>query len=134
MDIRFHTIHSKNILHRDIAHDNIIVTSRYGENDSIVLIDFGSARTFVDGQINKHTIFIKEGFSPIEQGKEVFYRGASSDIYSLGAVFYYILTGCEPQSAEKRKKNDKLSFPEDVPVWIRNIINKAMKIENKERY
>lgn len=126
-------IHSKNILHRDVTPDNIIVTPE----QKTVLIDFGSARKFVDNKTQKHTKLLKHGYAPLEQYSEKSRKGAYTDLYSLGGVFYYILTGVRPTDATERTM-ERMREPHElnpkIPMSINAIIMKAMAMNSSERY
>ncbi len=88
------TVHDKGILHRDISPGNIMVRP----DGSPVLIDFGSARQYTAdaGQLTT-SIIVTHGFSPPEQYRhEPGRQGPPSDLYSLAATFYYLVTGDAP--------------------------------------
>ncbi|HEY4001822.1 MAG TPA: serine/threonine-protein kinase [Candidatus Xenobia bacterium] len=77
------------IMHRDIKPPNIIVQ----DDGKPVLVDFGLARVLDLGQTSTQVGTI--GYAPLEQ-----VRGKPepcSDIYSLGATLYHLLTGQAPQ-------------------------------------
>lgn len=85
-------LHHRNLLHRDIKPDNILIR----RDGTPVLIDFGAA-----GEDNDDTdvsaIVQSVGFSPAEQERENGNMGPWTDIYALGATLYYTLTGrCLP--------------------------------------
>ena len=90
--------HEKNIVHRDIKPDNIM----FRADGSVVLMDFGVARS-VDQAATQMTqagtiIGTPQYISPEQaQGKDV---GPYSDIYSLGIVFFQMLTGKAPYTAD----------------------------------
>jgi len=90
--------HEKNIVHRDIKPDNIM----FRADGSVVLMDFGIARS-VDSAATQMTqagliIGTPQYISPEQaQGKNI---GPYSDIYSLGIVFYEMLTGKVPYTAD----------------------------------
>lgn len=126
-------IHSKNILHRDVTPDNIIVTPA----QKIVLIDFGSARKFVDNKTQRHTTIVKKGYAPLEQYSATSRKGAYTDLYSLGAVFYFILTGEKPMDATERtleKMKEPMEINPKVPEQINAVIMKAMDMDRVNRY
>lgn len=93
-------IHRKNIFHRDIKPDNILI-SREGLP---ILIDFGSAR-HLDNSAPK-TIIESHGYSPPEQSFSVGNHGPWSDLYSLGALIHKMLTGKPPASGPQRAIRD----------------------------
>ena len=126
-------IHSKNILHRDVTPDNIIITP----SQKIVLIDFGSARKFVDNKTQRHTTIVKKGYAPLEQYSATSRKGAYTDLYSLGAVFYFILTGERPMDATERtleKMKEPIEINPKVPEQINAVIMKAMEMDSANRY
>ena len=92
-------IHSKGIIHRDIAPDNIMLRQQDGKP---VLIDFGVvkelATRFQSPTLTvQNTTVGKPGFAPSEQmqsGRAY----PSSDLYSLAVTVVVLLTGREPQT------------------------------------
>ncbi|HEY9705234.1 MAG TPA: serine/threonine-protein kinase, partial [Allocoleopsis sp.] len=54
-------IHSKNILHRDVKPENIMISNITSQ---AILIDFGIAREFTPNQAKNHTQFWSDGYSP----------------------------------------------------------------------
>ncbi|MCL2040688.1 MAG: serine/threonine protein kinase [Bacteroidales bacterium] len=126
-------IHAKGILHRDIKPDNIIITPDY----TAVLIDFGSAREFVHDKTQSHTSVLTKGYAPLEQYSVISKKGSYSDIYSLGAVFYFVLTGEKPMDAVERNMNNMPSPKElepNIPEEANTTIMKAMQLKPEERY
>lgn len=126
-------IHKKHILHRDIKPDNVMITP----DEQVVLIDFGSARSFVNDEVQNHTTILTQGYAPIEQYSSTTKKGNYTDIYALGAVFYFILTGEKPIEATSRVYEDFKS-PRDinpaVPEDVNRTIMKAMEIKPEDRY
>ena len=126
-------IHSKDILHRDVTPDNVIVTPE----QKIVLIDFGSARKFIDNKTQRQTTIVKPGYAPLEQHSARSRKGAFTDIYSVGAVFYYLLTGERPMDATERvleKMKEPIELNSNIPPQINAIIMKAMEMDGEMRY
>jgi serine/threonine protein kinase len=127
-------IHERNILHRDISPDNVIITPQ----NKIVLIDFGSAREFIHDKTQSHTAILKKGYAPLEQYSVTSRKGAYSDIYALGAVFYYALTGQKPMEATERTMEDKMPAPKildaSIPDDANRTILKAMALKPEYRH
>ena len=91
-------VHSQGLLHRDIKPENIIVC----DDGRVMLIDFGTAREYAQGQSQGHTVAVTPGFAPLEQYAKQAKRGAFTDVYGLAATLYYLLTGAPPPAASDR--------------------------------
>lgn len=93
-------VHRAGILHRDISPDNIIV-----KNDlNPVLIDFGAAREKATQATQALSALrvVKDGYSPQEFYLAGSDQGPSSDLYSLAATFYHLITGQLPPDSQVR--------------------------------
>ena len=89
--------HKKEIIHRDIKPANYMIDA----NGQIILTDFGISKNLTDATLTAaNTIMGSPKFMSPEQiaGKKVDKR---SDLYSLGLVFYQMLTGINPFDAEE---------------------------------
>lgn len=135
--------HHRDIIHRDIKPANILMT----ESGIPMLSDFGIAKDLHAGQHTQLTavgvgIGTPEYMSP-EQG-----RGMNidlrSDIYSLGVVFYELITGRKPFRADTpmatilKHITDPLPKPSqyvpDLPETVEMIIYKVMAKRPEDRY
>jgi serine/threonine protein kinase len=93
-------VHRTGFLHRDIKPDNIYVRA----DGTPVLLDFGAARRVT---ANKDlTNIVSPGFAPFEQYHSQGNQGPWTDIYSLGAVMYWMTTGKKPIESAARVKVD----------------------------
>lgn len=116
-------IHSKGLLHRDIKPRNLMI--RTGRLEA-VLIDFGIAREFIPGVIQRHTVYRTPGFAPPEQYELEAPRGEYIDVYGLAATLYTLLTGVIPTSADERIRNIPLEAPKSFNPYISNKVNQAI--------
>ncbi|MES2820466.1 MAG: protein kinase [Pseudomonadota bacterium] len=99
-------LHSRNVYHRDIAPDNILI-----QNDGTpVLLDLGSARRVLGDLQQALTVVVKPGYAPIEQYAEDLSvpQGPWTDIYAIGAVLYFAITGHAPAASVSRMMKDSL--------------------------
>ena len=93
--------HGMGLVHRDIKPANIFCAYRGGVFDVIKLLDFGLAKPTLDPGVDTQltmagTVTGSPLFMSPEQASAEDHIDARSDIYSLGAVMYYMLTGQPP--------------------------------------
>jgi serine/threonine protein kinase/formylglycine-generating enzyme required for sulfatase activity len=130
--------HEKNIVHRDIKPDNIM----FRADGSVVLMDFGVARSVdsADPQMTQAGLIIgtPQYISPEQaQGKNI---GTYSDIYSLGVVFYEMLTGKVPYTADTPIALVLKHVSEPVPKLTGNVavyqplLDRMMAKKREQRY
>ncbi len=95
-------IHKAGFLHRDIKPDNIYVRA----DGTPVLIDFGAARR-TTGQRDMTSI-VSPGFAPFEQYHSQGNQGPWTDLYSLAAVMYWLVSGQKPLESASRLRQDAM--------------------------
>ncbi len=123
-------LHAKNVLHRDIAPDNIFMC----DDGTIKLIDFGAARvTSLTEVSSSFSVILKPGFAPFEQYQSKGKQGPWTDIYALGATMYYLIKKVRPQEAVVRREEDTLDMTGFSPQ-LRAILSKMMAVRIDERY
>lgn len=93
-------VHKAGFLHRDIKPGNIYIR----EDGSPVLLDFGAARM----RTGDLTTIVSPGFAPFEQYHNKGNQGPWSDLYALGGVLYWMITGNKPHEAAARIKADTM--------------------------
>ncbi len=141
--------HAAGLIHRDIKPANIFAAYRGGIHDVAKLLDFGlvksptderwSAQLTVDGTITGSPLFM----SP-EQAVAESEPDRRSDVYSLGAVGYYLLTGKPPFEGDKPLKvmfahaHNKLAPPSsrgiDVPDDLERVILRCLEKRPADRF
>ena len=95
-------VHRGGYLHRDIKPANIYVRA----DESPVLLDFGSARSARGG--GELTAIVTPGYAPLEQYHAAGNQGPWSDLYSLGAVLYWMVVGVKPPESVARVRSDPM--------------------------
>jgi len=121
-------LHSFNppIIYRDLKPSNIMLTPSGG----VVLIDFGISRRYKAGRARDTVLMGSKGYASPEQ----YGRGQSTkktDIYGLGATMYHMAVGSAPASLTEPLKDKSY---EGVDIGLKNIIQKAMQIDEEDRY
>ena len=127
-------IHNRNILHLDIKPSNIL----FRNEDELVLIDFGVSKHYDVGggsQTSSTPVGISRGYAPLEQYNKggVIQFSPATDIYSLGATLYSIVTGQTPPDANEIYEDGIDDFPAGVSQAIQNAVIKAMDPRRKQR-
>ncbi len=93
-------VHKSGFMHRDIKPPNIYIR----DDSSPVLLDFGAARQ----KSSELTALVTPGYAPFEQYHTQGKQGAWSDIYALGGVLYWMVTGNSPHEAAARIRADTM--------------------------
>ena len=130
-------IHKQNIAHLDIKPSNIMLNG----NDEIVLIDFGVSKQYdfsTGGQTSVSPVGCSSGYAPLEQydpnGVKDF--SPQTDIYSLGATYFKLLTGITPPNAFGITKDflQENLKAKGVPIAVISIICKSMEKLKENRF
>jgi serine/threonine protein kinase len=121
-------IHKNGIIYRDLKPQNIMVTT----DNRIKLIDFGIARFYKAGKRKDTVLAGTPGYAPPEQ----YGQGQTdirTDIYSLGASLYFMITGGHPP-----EERFDMELPDEYrsrcSPELRAALKKAMKERPEERF
>lgn len=139
--------HDKKIIHRDIKPENMILTKR-SRNEMIKILDFGVAKILGDGSIRTKTGALcgSPPFMSPEQWQQVRDIDGRSDIYSLGCVFYKMVTGTAPFHSDttvgymkahlRGEPQSPLVFSESLAdsPQVADIIGRCIQRDRNNRY
>jgi serine/threonine protein kinase len=139
-------IHQRGVIHRDIKPENIIRRRvanssliQGGKKADLVLIDFGAAKQVTTTVVSSQGTTIGSfGYVPIEQmqGGEA-YR--ASDLYSLGATCFHLLSGIHPWELWKIQGYGwvgswRQHLPQSVSEELGQILDKLLQQDYQQRY
>jgi eukaryotic-like serine/threonine-protein kinase len=132
--------HAAGVVHRDLKPQNIMIE----KDGHIVVMDFGIARSGESRGATQTGAFLgtPEYMSP-EQAKTE-NVDARSDIFSIGLIFYELLTGKLPFQGKTaletmfKRTTDRAIPPAEidrtVPKGANDIVNKCLQMEREQRY
>ena len=137
--------HNAGIIHRDLKPSNLLLTTPGGDGRSDVkLTDFGVAQVFASSKltVTGGIIGTAEYMSPEQaEGRRV---TKQSDIYSLGAVLYAMLTGRPPfvgtgpiDLAQKHRAgifDAPRRYAPETPQWLDEVICRCLEKKPEDRY
>ena len=125
-------MHARGILHRGISEQTILV-DRQGR---FILSGFAVAPARTVGSEIDSTLFF--GYSAPEQYSSSSWQGTWTDVYSLGAVCYRLVTGTTPVEWRQRSEKHPLPAPHTLtaalPEYVSDAIMKALQVELAERF
>lgn len=127
-------IHQNRINHLDIKPANIMVQK---SDNKAILIDFGVSKQYdVQGcQTSTTPVGVSHGYAPMEQynagGVSTF--SPQTDIYSLGATLYKLVTGHTPPQAGAILNDGLPQLPSHLSKGVINAIIQAMQVRKKDR-
>jgi len=138
-------VHSKRAYHRDLKPQNIML-DQATQPYRTLLIDFGLVTEHLSNE-DKGLILGTPSYMPPEQAQPRGGHGdinVTSDIYSLGATLYYMLTGQSPfpgkdpraiiKQVVAEKPKDPTEHKPDIPRRVADICMKCLEKKQRDRY
>src|SRR5947207_11156835 len=119
--------HQPQIIFRDLKPLNIMITPK----GQIYLIDFGIARHFKQEKTKDTMYYYSVGYAPPEQYGQS-QTSPRSDIYSLGATLYQMLTGHNPASKPFHFPSLQMLNP-TIPVPLAKLITQMLELDEQQR-
>jgi serine/threonine-protein kinase len=140
--------HAAGIVHRDLKPDNVFLCRRDDEPSFVKIVDFGisklSKRTGVDTLTHRDAVLGTAFYMSPEQAQSFPDIDGRTDLFSVGAMLYEMLTGEPPHSAPTyeavliaictRDAADVRVKAPQVPQKLAQVIARALKRERDERY
>jgi serine/threonine-protein kinase len=122
--------HDLGVVHRDLKSDNILLLNRGGRKDLVKILDFGLAHLAMDPRLApKGAVFGTPEYMSPEQarGEEAI---PQSDLYSLGVLFFEMLTGQLPFRSDDRDALLEMqrSAPSPRPRSIKGDVSPASEL------
>ncbi len=134
--------HNKGILHRDIKPENILIDS----DNKVKIVDFGICKNMSDEseRITKENLILGTISYMAPEVIQFETPSEAADIFSLGVVFFELVTGSHPfrgsaaASRMYRICNEEIKFPrswyDHVPSGMPEVIEKMTALKVKNRY
>jgi eukaryotic-like serine/threonine-protein kinase len=143
-----HAAHHLGIVHRDLKPDNVLVTKHHDGREWVKIVDFGIAKTTQSSDQTVTSLGVAIGTPEYMSPEQIAGESldARTDIYSLGLVFFNMLTGVLPhpaltskQSLVQRLTAKPLTLAEVRPAvpWpprIQKALDRALAPEPDDRY
>lgn len=126
-------VHELGIVHRDIAPNNIFLL----KDGRVKLYDFGASRFVSSSHSKSLSVIVKPGYAPAEQYSSRGSQGTWTDVYSLAATFYTMITGIVPEDAMDRIEKEELKRPSKlgckISKSVENALMNALNIKPEDR-
>jgi hypothetical protein len=145
-----HEAHTAGLVHRDIKPSNVIVCRYGGLHDVVKLLDFGLVRAPGWGKTEETRLTAKgivlgtPDYMAPEQVRGASLADARSDLYSLGALAYFLLTGRPPFPRETVMETLMAHLEEavapltnwrpDIPIDLQSVVLRCLEKTASNRY
>lgn len=136
-------IHSKNIIHRDMKPDNVMLVQKGSDRNYVKLLDFGLAKTQYQTRLTQTGIVI--GTVNYLSPEQISGKGSfpASDIYAMGVMFYEMMTGEKPYRGTTtvdimkqildKSPIEPVRFRSDMSLDLNHLIMRMMDKDKEKR-
>lgn len=122
-------LHARRIVYRDVTATNVLLA----RDDRVRLIDFGAARFWREGAQRDTVLLGTPGYTPPEQWGSA-QTDERSDLYSVGALLHFMLTGNDPQVGVPWSFAPPHEVRPDVPESLSVLTMQALRNDPSERF
>jgi len=122
------TLKAKNVVHRDIKDENILVNLK---TNSCILIDFGSGCHFGNGTLREF-----EGthlYAPPEWLQKGEYAGEAATVWSLGVLLFVMINGDVPFQSDQDICKGELRFRKHFSIAAKELIKECLQMDPADR-
>lgn len=124
------TMHRRGLLHRGISPDTVRITPTGAKLCGYATLGLRTAQSELKPRL-------ADGYAAPEQYSVAEFQGPYTDVYSLGALFYFAVTGRTPLPSNLRKMQDNLppahTILKQIPGYFSAAIASAMRVASQER-
>lgn len=136
--------HREGVVHRDLKPSNVFLTGPEA-SPVVKVLDFGVAKLDDDAELTKTGALVGTlSYMAPEQAKRAADAGPLSDIYTLGAVIYHMVTGQPPYGKDPQvnplilllgsEPEPPRSIDPAIPIGIEAVIQRAMARDPAQRH
>ncbi|MGZ5970430.1 MAG: protein kinase domain-containing protein [Polyangiales bacterium] len=131
--------HHRGIVHRDLKPANAFVVTKDGEPDFVKVLDFGISKLSEPGAVHLTKTTVSMGtplYMAPEQAKSARDADSRSDVYSVAAILYELLTGRPPHEADnynlllfklfQEEPPNLLTLRNDLPPGFAEVVHKGL--------
>lgn len=126
-------LHQAGVLHLGISPEHILLMP----DKQVKLIHFGVVRYMSSSRSRSLAVMVRQGYAPEELYRSTGRKGSWSDVYSLAAVCYYMMTGIVPTESIERALHDTLKEPSEyhaeIPKPAENALMNALNVLAEDR-
>ena len=123
-------VHLQGVFHRDAGPDNIFLLN----DGRVKLIDFGNSKSLIRKEGEKLSVYLKPGFAPPEQYSSTSKQGTFTDVYTVGATIYYMLSGRklpDPFTMQSNGYEHLTRF--GIESYVSDAVDKALVMKASDR-